>query len=193
MPTVPAYDAFAAAQREPHGSGTDHYPASHVPNGLVVGSDADTRLLFFTSGRVVQYETASPFALTKDRPYLTANRTDLVGRNYGLVMPDPKKPERVALIAGTPASTLWEDMRTSKMQTDPNGAIERHVSIYDAKANTVDDRFFSYMHDGNDAYLYEGRTSFANAAWIAAPNATESRLLFNVYQGGHWHTIVTNP
>ena len=193
MPTVPAYDAFPAAKPEPHGTGTNFYAASHVPNGLVVGAGDAARLLFFTSGRVVQYAMTPPFDLVADRAYLTAWRTDLVGRNYGLVMPDPKRPERVALVTGASTFALWEDARTGKMQTDPYAGIERHVSIYDATANTVDDRFYSYAHDGNDAFLYEGRTTHPDGVWLAAKDEAASRLVFDVYQGGHWHVIVTEP
>jgi hypothetical protein len=193
MPTVPAYDAFPASRPEPHGSGTDYYAASHVPNGLVLGSGANARLLFFTSGRVVQYSMTPPFDLLADRPYLTGGRTDLVGRNYGLVMPDPKRPDTVALVAGATAFALSEDMRTGTMAFDRYGGIERHVSVYDAAANTVDDRFYSYAHDGNDAFLYEGRVAHPNGVWLAAKDATASRLVFDVYQGGHWHVVITDP
>lgn len=187
MPTVPAYDAFAAAQLNAQTGTTKHYAASHVPNGVVVGAGDAARLLFFTSGRAVQYAMAAPFALTADRPWLTGGRTDLVGRNYGLVMPNPLAPDKVALVAGTGAISLFEDMRTGQMAFDKNGQIERHVAVYDAKTNTVDDRFHSYSHDGNDAFLYEGRTAYPNGVWLA------SRLVYDVYQGGHWHTIVTTP
>lgn len=189
MPTVPAYDAFPAAMPEPHGSGTKYYAASHVPNGLVVGADA--RLLFFTSGRAVEYATTAPYALLADRPYLTAGRTDLVGRNYGLVMPDPKREASVALVTGAGAISLWTDATTATMTSDPYGGIERHVSILDAKANTVDDRFFSYAHDGSDAYLYEQRTTYPNGVWLGEEGAAASRLVFDVYQGGHWHAVIT--
>lgn len=186
MPTTPAYDAFAAALPEAHGSGTKYYAASHVPNGLVDGD-----LVFFTSGRVVRYAMTAPYALAADRPFLTAGRTDLVGRCYGLVMPDPLAPSRVALISGTTSQSLFADMVAGKMVSDPYGGIERHVTVHDRAANTVDDRFFSYAHDGGDAFLYEGRVAFADAAWIAAPGATASRLIFDVYVGGRWHAIVT--
>ncbi len=191
MPTVPAYDAFPAAQLAAQGGQTKHYAASHVPNGLVVGSGDAARLLFFTSGRAVQYGMSSPFTLLADRPWLTGNRADLVGRNYGLVMPDPRAPDEVALVAGTGAVSLFEDMHTGQMAFDRNGQIERHVAVYDARTNTVDDRFYSYSHDGNDAFLYEGRTAYPNGVWLAAPNAAASRLVYDVYQGGHWHAIVT--
>jgi hypothetical protein len=187
MPTVPAYDAFAAAKLEPHGTGTKYYAASHVPNGLLVATKAAPELLFFTSGRVVAYREGAPFDLVSDYPYLTGGRTDLVGRNYGLVMPDPAAPYLTAIVTGTPAVTLFQDMTSGAMTADPWAGIERHVSVHDARTNTLVDRFFSYAHDNNDGMQYEGRTSFANSAWIA------SRLLFDVYEGGHWHTIVTAP
>ena len=52
------------------------------------------------------------------------------------------------LIAGTDASTLFSDMLAGAMVSDPWGQIERHVSIVDMATGTVDDRFFSYAHDG---------------------------------------------
>ncbi len=191
MPTLPAYDAFAAAKLEAHATGTKYYAASHVPNGLLVGKTSAPELLFFTSGRVVVYQDAPPFDLVSDYPYLTGGRTDLVGRNYGLVMSDPAAPYLTAIVAGTSAYSLYSDMRSGSMTADPWGGIERHISVHDARTNTLTDRFFSYAHDNNDGALYEGRVSFPNTVML--PGVAASRLVFSVYMGGHWHTIVTTP
>ncbi len=78
-------------------------------NGLIItsgppGQDGavSSRTVFFTSSRVVQYalEEFNPKQLLADYPFLTGNRTDIVGRDYGLVAQDPSAPDLVAAVFG---------------------------------------------------------------------------------------------
>ena len=78
-------------------------------NGLIItpgppGQDGavSPRTIFFTSSRVVQYalEEFNPKQLLADYPFLTDNRTDIVGRDYGLVAQDPSAPDLVAAVFG---------------------------------------------------------------------------------------------
>jgi hypothetical protein len=195
MPSVPAFDAFAAARPEPHGSGSKHYVGTHVPNGLLAGSSSSPELRFFTSGRAVVYQAQAPFGLLYDYPYLSANRTDMVGRNYGLVAVDPADTTKTVLVAGTSAFSLDADMRSGTMGYDEWGGIERHVSVHDVSTNTLVDRFFSYAHDDADGRKYEGRVVYPDSPFLAPKQGgiTPSRLLFNVYAGGRWRTTVTAP
>jgi hypothetical protein len=163
---------------------------------LVVDVQGDERLAFFTTGRVLQYRLGpmGPDQLVGDAPFLTANRTDLVGRDYGLVLQDPEVPRTLVLVSGTSADTVFDDMRSSSMAADPWGQIERHVTIYDLEAGAlVQDRFFSYAHDANDGYKYEGRVVYPDNPMVRRGSGLPSRLAFNVYEGGHWQLHVTQP
>jgi hypothetical protein len=64
---------------------------SRVANGLLLRVAGEQRHAVFTSSRFVEYAVAPllPSQIRVDVPYLTANRTDLAGRDYGLVAPDP--------------------------------------------------------------------------------------------------------
>lgn len=193
-PSTAAYDqSYAAAKPNAWGQGTSFLANSHVANGLVTNVSGSERVVFFTSGRVVQYAVApkSSAQLVVDTPYLTGNRTDLAGRNYGLVVIDPADATKLALIAGTDTVTVHDDMLASKMQSDPWGQIERHVTRYDLPTGAVVDRFFSYAHDNNDGNQYQGRVVYPAGAWVR--RSGPSRLAFNVYEGGHWVLHVTEP
>ena len=72
-----------------------------TPSTAINGTVAP-RTVFFTSSRVVQYalEEFNPKQLLADHPFLTDNRTDIVGRDYGLVAQDPSAPDLVAAVFG---------------------------------------------------------------------------------------------
>ncbi|MBK8939791.1 MAG: hypothetical protein IPM79_19765 [Polyangiaceae bacterium] len=193
-PSTPTFDAsYPAAEPNAWGHGVAYLANSHVANGLVMDVAGEPLVVFFTSGRVVAYrpEALSASQLVFDRPFLSGGRTDLAGRNYGLVAPDPGAPDRLVLIGGTSADTLRDDMMSGTLSADPWGQIERHVAIVDVAAGTVSDRFFSYAHDGGDAYQYEGRVVYPNNPFVR--ELGPSRLAFNVYEGGRWHVHVTAP
>lgn len=80
--------------------------------------------MFFTSSRVVQYglEGRSVGQLRVDHPFLTAGRTDLVGRDYGLVARDPGDEGLLALVSGTSIYSVYADMVSGKMEFDPVGS-----------------------------------------------------------------------
>lgn len=194
-PSTVSFDSAYTADLPNAWGGPQSFLAnSHVANGLLVTVAGQRRLVFFTSGRVVQYAVGALGSgqLLFDTPYVTGDRKDLAGRNYGLVLVDPGKPTELVLVSGTGAHTVYDDMISATMTSDPWGQIERHVSRYDLTTGKVVDRFFSYAHDNNDGNKYEGRVAYpANPMVRVAGGA--SRLAFNVYEGGHWMLHVTAP
>ena len=120
-PSFSLYDSTYTADRpNAWGTGTSHLPNSHVANGLLVDVDGDSRLVFFTSGRVVQYDAGplGPDQLIADTPFLSGGRTDMAGRNYGLVGRDPQDPDKIVLISGTTAYSLQPVCRSHFGQHD---------------------------------------------------------------------------
>lgn len=190
-PSVAAYGAtYPLAKPNPYGQSVAHIANSHVANGLFV---APNKLAFFTSARAVAYE-AKPLSadqLLADVPWLSGGRTDLAGRNYGLVSRDPSAASKLVLVSGTGADTVYADMFSGAMAADPWGQIERHVAIVDLSAGTVDDRFFSYAHDNDDGNQYERRVVYPDSPFVRT--ASPARLAFNVYEGGRWRLHVTAP
>jgi hypothetical protein len=194
-PSTANYDnTYTADVLNAWNTGTSFLANSHVANGLVGSFGGETRAVFFTSGRVVQYaEVAAPGErLRADRPFLSGGRTDLAGRNYGIVARDPGAPELVALIAGTSVATLYHDTAAGTMASDPWGGIERHVSVYDTTTNTVLDRFYSTAHDNDDGHQFEGRVAYPHNPFVRM-QAGPSRLAYTVYEGGHWVLHVSKP
>ena len=194
-PSTPGYDAtYAADQLNAWGLGTSYLANSHVANGLVGTFAGETRAVVFTSGRVVQYAAAARPSdrLREDRPFLSAGRTDLAGRNYGLVARDPAAPQRVVLLAGTSIATWYTDMIAAAMTSDPWGGIERHVAVYDTSTNTIVDRFYSYAHDANDGHQFEGRVAYPANPFVSVAGSP-SRIAYSVYEGGHWILHVSQP
>jgi len=192
-PSTSAFDLYTAAKANAYGTGK-HTTDPHVANGLIMKVGSEPRLVFFTSSRVVQYalEPRSLGQLRVDHPFLTAGRTDLVGRNYGLVTRDPSDEGLLVLLSGTSAYTLFADAVSGKMESDPWGQIERHVTVYDPAKDALDDRFYSYAHDGGDAYKYEGRVVYPDHPFLRRPTG-RSRLIYDVYSGGHWWVHVSLP
>lgn len=193
-PSTAAYDAaYTADQPNAYGQGQSFVANAHVANGLALDLAGEAVTVFFTSSRVAAYRQ-TPLAsdqLRFDLPFLTGGRTDIAGRNYGLVARDPGDDGALILIAGTSADTLRDDMLSGTLSADPWGQIERHVTVVDLLGESVDDRFFSYAHDGGDAFQYEGRVVYPDSAIVRTGAA--SRLAFNVYEGGKWRVHVTAP
>lgn len=174
------------------------YANSHVANGMLLPDPRDNskdRLVFFTSKRVVQYQFGPYHSgqLLYDYPFKTGGRDDLVGRNYGLVSVDPSNKNKMSLISGTNAYSLYADMLTGTMSYDPWGQIERHITLYDYSTNQLSDRFFSYAHDGGDAHKYEGRIVYPNNPWVSRGVGAASRLAYNEYKGGRWYLHISEP
>lgn len=192
-PSTAAFDAYTAARTNAYGTGK-HTTDPHVANGLILPVKGEERLVFFTSSRVVQYalEARSATQLRVDHPFLTAGRTDLVGRDYGLVARDPGDGGFLALVSGTSIWSVYADMVAGKMETDPWGQIERHVTVYDPATDALEDRFFSYAHDGGDAKKYEGRVAYPDHPFLRRSTG-RSRLIYSVYEGGHWFVHVSVP
>jgi hypothetical protein len=195
-PSTPAFDAaYPGAKPNAYGQGHAYVEHAHVANGLLLPFGGETRLAFFTSARFAEI-AVGPLAadqLRVDAPFLTGGRVDLAGRDYGRVARDPGAPGTIVLVSGTSADTLASDMATGTMAADPWGQIERHVTRVDLATGAVDDRFFSYAHDGGDAMKYEGRVVTPEGVFVRRGPAEPSRLAFDVYEGGHWQVHVTVP
>lgn len=193
-PSTAAFDAdYTADQPNAYGQAQSFVANAHVANGLGFELDGQPVTAFFTSSRVVVYRDA-PLAsdqLLLDLPFLTGQRTDLAGRNYGLVAPDPLSDHTIVLVAGTGADTVRDDMMSGTMSSDPYGQIERHVTMVDLVGQSLEDRFFSYAHDGGDAFLYEGRVVYPNNPFVPAYAGGFSPIAFNVYEGGRWRLHIT--
>ncbi len=195
-PSTASYDStYTADLPNAWGTGTSYLANSHIANGMMVEVGGESRVVLFTSGRAVQYADAMLDAdqLRADRPYLTGGRTDIAGRNYGLVSVDPALPGQIALMSGTTAYSVYADMVAGAMSFDPWGQIERHVSRYDLAANTVIDRFYSYAHDAGDGHQYEGRVAYPDSPWVRVGSGQASRLAYSVYEAGHWILHVSTP
>lgn len=193
FPSTNRYDeTYSAAALNPRKRNRSYMDDSHIANGLVVNYRGHDRLIFFTTGRVVQYAVAplGERQLLADYPFVPGRRTNTALRNYGLVQLDPAAPYMV-LVGGTGAYTMAKDLRAGKVQEDPYGGIERHVTIYNYEKNQLDDRFFSYAHDAGDAYKYDGRVVYPCHALITPSAAAPSRLAYNVYRRGRWHFHVS--
>src|SRR5262249_11336304 len=114
------------------------------------------------------------------------------GRNYGLVSQDPGDPSKVVLISGTDTWSVFNDLRNGTLLTDPWGAIERHVTIYDHQTNELSDRFFSNAHDDSDGQQFENRIVYPAHALISMASGP-SRIVYNVYTKGHWYLHISEP
>lgn len=198
FPSSPAFDAAypGGAEATMWETGNAYVEGAHQANGLVVESSAGSRLVFFTSGRVIQYKYGAYGAeqLLVDHPFLSGNRKDLDGRSEGLVAQDPASPEKLVLMAGTDAFTLFLDRITGKQEADPWGGTERHIAVYDVETDLLDDRFFSNAKDGQNAYQYEGRVVYPANPFVApVEEETPSRIAYNVFEEGRWHLHISEP
>ncbi|MET7395515.1 hypothetical protein ABZS66_18705 [Dactylosporangium sp. NPDC005572] len=194
FPSTSSYDGtYTNAQLNTYPTGTKYITNSHVANGLITSVSGQQRLVFWTSGRVVQYAVGALSAsqLAADRPYLTGGRTDIAGRNYGVVAVDPGNADKVVLVSGTSNYSLYLDRLSGTMSRDPWGGIERHVSVYSLGGNTIDDRFYSYAHDNSDGNKYENRVSYPANPFVRTGGT--SRIAYNVYSGGHWYLHISDP
>lgn len=165
---------------------------SHPPNGLIVNYGGEDRLVFFTSGRVLDYKIGrlSAAQLVADQTFY--GRDDVAGRNYGVVQFDPVAKDRVAIVSGTHAATVAHDMVSKARLSEPWGNIERHVSVYDLGRNKVNQRFFGSAHDNGDKGKYEKRLVHPAHIFLSAGEGA-SRIGFNEFTNGVWTFHVTRP
>lgn len=199
-PSIPSYDStYVNAQTNAYGT-TKYVAFSHVANGLIAPVNGQNRLIFWTSARVVQYSITplSSTQLVADKPYLTNNDTSLAGRNYGLVSVDPNNPILFTVIAGTSTYAVWKDLRNGTLGSDGCGGIERHISLYNASANTVADRFYikaptTCASSPPDSANYNEYVVFPRNPWVKRGPGLSSRLAYNVYSVGRWRLHVTEP
>lgn len=195
-PSTNSYDVnYVNDQPNAWGTGTSYIANAHVANGLIADVGGQDRLVFFTSGRVVQYEVG-PFSasqLIADFPFVSGGNTYLAGRNYGLVAMDPAYSDNLVLIAGTTAYSLYADTLSGTMAWDIWGQIERHVAVYNMALNGLNDRFFSYALNNNGADQYEGRVVYPNGIFLETAPGSPSRLIYNVYESGRWNLHISEP
>lgn len=192
FPSTSQYATYAAALPNAYG-GTAWVENAHVANGLVLARGGEEHVVFFTSARLVEYRAApyGPMQLVRDRPFVA--RTDIAGRNYGLVTLDPSMPSRLVLLGGTDARTVLADRIAGARVTDAWGAIERHVVVHDLDSGALTQRFYSYAHDDGDGRQYEGRVVYPASPWVRSPRGEASRFAYDVFSGGRWHLHVSRP
>jgi hypothetical protein len=195
-PSTPAYDStYRHAKPNAYENGFSYIENSHINNGLFVQVNGQERLLFFASGRVVQY-AAGAFGseqLLCDHPFLNGGRKDLAGRGYGVVALDPAS-NIVTLVSGTHTYSVYLDMKAGTKKADPWGSIERHVTVYDYVKDSLDHRFFSSAHDHGDAGdQYQRRVVYPANIYIPTKPGQASRIAYNVYQDGQWHLHISEP
>jgi hypothetical protein len=194
-PSTSAFDsAYTAAQPNAYENGNSFIEFSHVANGLMLEHENKNKLVFFTSGRVLQYEVA-PFSeaqLLVDHPYLNGNRALLGSRNYGLMSRNPDNPDEVVLIAGTDTYSVQQDLIQEEQGSfDYLGQLERHVTRYNMATDELEHRFFSCANDDNG--VYQNRIAYPATALISSADGTPSRIAYNVYTDDHWHLHISEP
>jgi hypothetical protein len=196
LPTTDAFtNLYHRADRSlsaKYGTRTNVISESHIQNGVIVSLGGRDRLVIFTTGRVLQYAIAplSASQLIADRIFF--GRPDVAGRNYGLVAADPRFGDRVAIVAGTSAQTVWQDMENGKVDADPWGGIERHVTVYSLKNNEVAQRFFGSAHDNQGRGKYQNRLVYPAHIFLPSKSGA-SHIAFNRFVDGRWIFHITKP
>ncbi len=184
-----SFDAYASRA-------VAHTEESQPFHGMVIGS----RYVGLTSGRFLQY-AIGPYGagqLLSDAPFLGAPR--LAGRSYGLLQHDVNgNPSRVSIVAGTSTQSLYQDFlrgSASNVVTagfDAWGGIERHVAVHDLDTKAVHQTFHSYAHDNANGDAYRNRVVFPAQAYLPTTDAAGSRLVYDLFDGHTWNTVITNP
>jgi hypothetical protein len=186
---------------QPSAGGLSYAALNQSQNGLIINYNGSAQYVATQSGRFQRYATApySTSQLLQDVPFLA--RTDIVGRNYGLLQHDTDgNVNNVFLIAGVQASDLLNDMQTGYGSGVVNGsnvwgAIERHVSVYNMATGTVAQHFYSYAHDPNNtnAATYINRVSYPSYGRLPSQNSAGSHMVYNVFDGVTWNVHISSP
>ena len=150
-------------------NGRKHVDGSQPANGLIITVDGQSRVLFFTSGRVVQYalNKGNPLPLVRDTPFLSHQSKqddyDDAGappcfdgcRNYGTVARvTVGGRQKIILISGAAADTLAADARTNTKTADVWGGLARHVNVYDPGTGVMEtSRYHSYAYDPSQSKI----------------------------------------
>ena len=177
--------------------GTKQITGSHAANGLIITVGGQSRVLFFTSGRVVQYALAktTPLPLVNDTPFLShqskQDRYDDAGappcfdgcRNYGTVARvTVNGRQKIILISGTTADTLATDARNGTKTTDAWGGLARHVNVYDPGTGVMEtSRYHSYAYDPAQSKLHQYGGRILIPAHPIAVMRSKTFLFYNVY------------
>ena len=177
--------------------GTKHIIGSHVANGLLITVEGQSRVLFFTSGRVVQYAlvNGTPLPLVKDTPFLShqskQDAYDDAGvppcfdgcRNYGTVARvTVSGMQKIILIGGTTTDTLATDARSNTKAADVWGGLARHVNVYDPSSGLMEtSRYHSYAYDPSQSKVHQYGGRVVVPAHPVVTAAGKTFLFYNVY------------
>ncbi len=195
----PSTDAFGSTY--PNAAtmydGTKQIIGSHVANGLLITVEGQSRVLFFTSGRVVQYalDNVTPLPLVRDTPFLShqskQDAYDDAGappcfdgcRNYGTVAcVTVSGRQKIILIGGTTADTLATDARVGTKSTDVWGGLARHVNVYDPSSGLMEtSRYHSYAYDPSQSKVHQYGGRVVAPAHPIATVGGKTFLFYNVY------------
>lgn len=109
-----------------------HVPDSHLPTGLLIGTDVARGALLMTTGRALIYR--SDLTPTSDTTW-TSGSTPNGGRNYGLALSFSHQAKQYAvLIGGCPVRSAREAMKTGVLpggrQDTSLGSTDGHCGIH---------------------------------------------------------------
>ena len=195
----PSTEAYGGAYRNAatlyHGH--PEFVGSHAANGLIVTVGGQARVLFFTSGRVVQFalDNVTPLPLVSDTPFLSHQSKqddydDAVAppcfdgcRNYGTVVcVTVGGRQKIILIGGTTADTLATDARVGTKSTDVWGGLARHVNVYDPRSGVMEtSRYHSYAYDPSQSKMHQYGGRVVAPAHPIATVGGKTFLFYNVY------------
>ena len=180
-------------------NGTKQIAGSHVANGMIITVEGQSRVLFFTSGRVVQYalDKVTPLPLVSDTPFLShqskQDTYDDAGappcfdgcRNYGTVaLVTVGGRQKIILISGASADTLATDARAHTQTFDVWGGLARHVNVYDPGTGVMEtSRYHGYAYDPAQSRIHQYGGRVVVPAHPTAHFAGKTCLFYNVY--GH--------
>lgn len=190
-PLTASFDATYPTCTFPPGLSHCYVQDSQPQHGIVVGN----KYVAFSSKRVSQYDTTQYSASQLKADYTFLARSDIAGRAYGVLSPDPKNQSWLALVGGTSVHSLYADMRAGAKVSDPWAGIERNFILYNTASNALQQRFYSYAHDNGNAAQYQGRIVHPAHVWLPSTGSL-SHVAYNVYNESgdkHWYLHISKP
>ena len=192
-PSVPEYDSYYqndtslnTIHPDQGTSATSFVNGSHIQNGLTLLRNGINRFVLFTSQRAAQYHIGPKSAtqLLADRPFI-GTHPSLAGRNYGLVSVDPQSTNHVSIVASGATIGMFRDILAGTVTNEPEAGGERHVSIYNLDANTVDQKYHGsvVIADGSPDPFYNNRIIHPGHVYLPSTN-TYSRIGYNIFKNG---------
>ena len=116
-----------------------------------------------------------------DRPYISGNRTDTVGRHYGQIEVDRNQKSNLSLVSGASSQSYYNDLITGTQTAEPWGSIAFHITLYNIANNTIGDYFRSYAHDAGDTHRYIGRVVYAGTNYLETESSKPKSIIWNEY------------